>query len=76
MTKFEALKMLPLERFADLFYRTCQRANDADEFKKILEEEFPEDVIPALQKCSTGEDLVNTYGVEADNSSSHHYGLP
>lgn len=57
MTKFEALKQLPVDRFADLFYEMGKRADNASEFKGMLMEEFPDDLIPALLACSTGADL-------------------
>ena len=71
MTKFEAMKQLPVERFADLFYDMAQKAKDGAEFKAILMEEFPDEMIPALQKCSTGVDLVNANVSQGDNSNSH-----
>ena len=59
MTKYEAIKCLPVDRFADLFYDMAHRAKDSTEFKEMLVEEFPQEMLPALQKCSTGADLVD-----------------
>lgn len=70
MTKFDALKMLPVERFAELFYDMAHKANSSEVFKKMLLEEIPEDVIPALQKCSTGKDLVTRCPAQKDSSSN------
>lgn len=72
MTKFEAMKQLPVERFADLFYAMAQKAKDSVEFKEMLMEDFPDEMIPALQKCSTGEDLINASVFLEDSNNNHH----
>lgn len=59
MTKFEAIKQLPVERFAESFYEMVRNAGSVQKFKDRLMEEFPEDLIPALHRCSTGEAFIN-----------------
>lgn len=59
MNKFEAMKELPVERFADLFFDMAMKAGNKDTFKEMLLQEFPDDLKPALYKCSTGEDLAS-----------------
>ena len=59
MTKYEAIKCLPVERFADMLFDMAHSVKNATEFKDMLTEEFPEDMIPALQKCSTGADMID-----------------
>ena len=76
MTKFEAMKQLPVERFADLFYEMAKKAKDSAAFKEILMEDFPNEMIPALQKCSTGEDLINASVSLEDSSNIHHEVCP
>lgn len=76
MTKFDALKQLPVERFADLFYDMCHKAESPEAFRTMLLEEFTEDMVPALQKCSTGADLLSSYGTGEGNNNSHHNEVP
>lgn len=73
MTKFEAMKQLPVERFADLFYEMCRKAGSMDKFKEMLNGEFPDSLIPALHDCSTGADLnVIDDAILSDSNNSHH----
>lgn len=72
MTKFEAMKQLPVERFADLFYEMAHNAKDSAMFKAMLMEDFPQEMISALQKCSTGEDLINASVFLEDSNNNHH----
>lgn len=71
MTKFEAIIQLPVKRFADLFYEMALSAGSTQRFEEILMEDFPEDLLPALRSCSTGEDLINVCLGKEDNSNSH-----
>lgn len=59
MNKFEAMKELPVERFADLFFEMAMKAGSKETFKEMLLQEFPDDLKPALQMCSTGQDLID-----------------
>ena len=72
MTKFEAMKRLPVERFADLFYEMAHKAKDIDKLREMLTEDFPNEMIPALQKCSTGADLFNASVSQEDSSNNRH----
>lgn len=76
MTKFEAMKQLPVERFVDLFYAMAQKAKDSVEFKEMLMEDFPDEMIPALQKCSTGADLFNANASVVSSNNNHHKVIP
>ncbi|MCI6140249.1 hypothetical protein [Clostridium sp.] len=71
MTKFEAIIQLPVKRFADLFYEMALSAGSTQRFEEILMEDFPEDLLPELRSCSTGEDLINVCLGKEDNSNSH-----
>lgn len=71
MTKFEAIIQLPVKRFADLFYEMALSAGITQRFEEILMEDFPEDLLPELRSCSTGEDLINVCLGKEDNSNSH-----
>ena len=51
MTNFEALKQMPMKSFANLIFSGVKKEySTLEEFERMLEREFPEELEGALQK--------------------------